>query len=385
VSADEKTTLKTLHCIGGLEIGGAETALYRTVTRFRRQRFTSVVISLMNIGPIGERLQSAGVSLIALGKRRGVPDARIVLKLARIFKMERPHLIHSNMYEANVYGLVAARLVGIPVVWSIRTADIDYNYYRAWSEIAFRTNRLLSRFPDAILFNSDAGYHYHRAHGFNNARMLVIPYGFDTELFHPNLDARHSVRAELDVPPDAFLIGRFARMDAMKDYPTFIAGAARILREHPTVYFICTGRDVNRKNGMLTQLLDAHNVSDRFVLLGHRDDMPRLMASVDFTVSSSMTEGFPNVVGEAMACGVPNIVTDVGDSAQLIDDARWVAPRKNPAALAEVMEQMLRLSTDERRAIGARARQRIVEQYDIAQTTRRLEEFYEQLLTKKKV
>ena len=228
--------------------------------------------------------------------------------------------------------------------------------------------RLLARFsgcPAVVLVNSEAGRLRHHALGYRPKRWQVIANGFDVGHYHPDPATGRQVRAELGVPDDALVVGLIARFDPMKDHAGFLDAAGRVARRHPRVRFVLAGRQVCPENPAFAAAV-AGSLAGRVSLLGERGDIARLMAAFDICcLSSAFGEGFPNVIGEAMACGVPCVATDVGDAGRIIGDTGRVVPPGNPAALAEALDDILELSPEARGQLGALARQRIVDEFSI--------------------
>ena len=196
--------------------------------------------------------------------------------------------------------------------------------------------------------------------------MVVIPNGFDLEGFKPDSSARVSVRTELGIGPNHPVIGLVARFDPQKDHRSFIDAASILAARLPSAWFVLCGDDVTWDNQELARWIDDAGIRDRVYLLGRRDDIARLLNAFDVaSLSSAYGEGFPNVVGEAMACGVPCVVTDVGDSAWIVGDTGRVVPIRDPKALADSWLALVEAGQQARQMLGARARARIIEQFDL--------------------
>jgi glycosyltransferase involved in cell wall biosynthesis len=228
---------------------------------------------------------------------------------------------------------------------------------------------------------SQAARDLHVAAGYDPAKFVFIPNGFDVMTFRPDPAARREARAELGLPEGAIAIGMVARFDAQKDHPNFIRAAALLARRLADVRFVLCGLGAGPENADLVRLLAEHGVSDRFQLLGRRSDIPRVMNALDVcTLSSSFGEAFPLAIGEAMSCGVPCVVTDLGDSAYLVaDTGRVVAPRDS-AALAGAWETLARLEPEARRRLGFAARERIVQHFALARTVEQYADLYRRAL-----
>lgn len=373
--------IKVAHFINGLQVGGAEMMLYKTVTRMNAQSFSSIVISLSEKGPVGERIEQAGIKVVALNEK-GIPGPKIIWQLRNILTDQKIDILQTYLYKANFYGLIAGRLARVPVVWGLRCSYVDFRLYHPLSSLGFRLNRMLSGFPAAIVANSEAGRRYHISKGYDRRRMTVIPNGFELGRFKPDENCRTAVRDELGIPRECILIGLIGRFDPMKDHHTFMRAAGEVARRHKEICFLLAGEGIDLSNPVLTKYVDEAQLRDRAFLLGRRDDIPRIMASLDIYASSSYSEGFPNVVGEAMACGVPCVVTDAGDSAYVVGDTGIVVPPSNAEELARGMERLIIMRPEERRRLGEAARRRVEENFDITMVVKRLEKLYTELIDK---
>ena len=373
-----------LHIITSLERGGAETMLAKLTKAMMPLGVRSVVVSLTGAGVYGAELERAGIRVISLEMRRGFFNPMALFRLIGILKQERPDLIQTWLYHADLLGLVAAKLAGLgPLCWNIRCSDMDMTHYSRLSRWLPRLLGFLSRWPDAVLANSHAGQKIHQQLGYRPRAWYVIPNGFDTEQFRPDARAREEMRAALGVAADAPVIGLVARFDPMKDHQTFLAAARILASRHPSAVFVLAGKGVEPGNPAFADALRG-GVAGRMLLLGERTDIPQLMNAFDICCLSSLTEGFPNVLGEAMACGVPCVSTDVGDAAWLISDTGLITPPHDPVVLAAAMASLLTLKPEERRQLGSRARQRIVDEFSLPVIARRYYDVYAELVNRRR-
>lgn len=372
-----------LHVITGLPIGGAQSALGRLLARIPPERFAQSVVSLGPLGEMGETWRRAGVDVEALGMRPSTPDPLAFARLVRLLRRRRPDVVQTWLYHADLLGGLAARIAGVqPVLWNLRQSDLDPKVTK-WSTraVVAASAQLSRRIPRAIVCCSGASRSVHAALGYDAARMRVILNGVDLERFRPDPDARALVRAELRVPVDARLVGMAARWHPQKDHETFLLAAAQALRRFPDARFALCGEAVEAGNSRLLGRVRELGLERSVLLLGQRRDMPRFNAALDVAaLSSAFGEGFSNSIVEAMACGAPCVTTDVGDSAAIVGDTGWVAPRRDPAALAGALEAALALSDDALRARGAAARARTAERFDAAVMARAYEEFWAESL-----
>ncbi|MDE2125506.1 MAG: glycosyltransferase [Armatimonadetes bacterium] len=378
--------MRVTHIMPALDTAGAEKMLLRLLANGDASRFEYAVISLTEPGEIGDSIASLGIPVKALGMKRGVPDPRGILWLARWLRSTRPDVVQTWMYHADLVGGLAARLAGgIPVAWCIRQTNLDPAVNRRIIMLSARLcARLSRRIPAAIVCCSEATAASHRAFGYSADRMLVLPNGYDLIEYAPDEEARVSVRQELGVPPDALLIGLMARFHPQKDHSNFLRAAAIVASSTPQAAFVLCGHQVTAGNKDLAAWIADTGLTGRVRLLGHRLDMPRIAASLDVAVSSSQGEGFPNAIAEAMCCGVPCVVTDVGGSAELVGDTGTVVPARDAAALAAGINAMLIKGASWRRQQGLAARARVEARFSITSVAARYESLYADLATRRK-
>jgi glycosyltransferase involved in cell wall biosynthesis len=370
--------LTILHLITGLETGGAERMLSRLVLRMDQNRFRSVVVSVTDAGTIGPSFAKSGIEVISLGMQRGIPHPSGLLRLARILRELRPDLLQTWLYHADFFGLITKRSGNVPrLVWNLRCSDI------ALSHTAAAVRRVLSwcsAVPDAVITNSRAGQRFHERIGYRPRRWEVIPNGFDTAEFSPNTEIRTRLRSELGILADAIVIGLPARYHPMKDHGTFLKAAAIIASERPELRFLLVGPGTEPTNRALAKAIAGQGLSGHISLLGERYDMPSVYAVLDIaTLSSAWGEGFPNVLGEAMACGVPCAATECGDARAVLGAAGFVVPRRDPEALASAWQALIAIGAEGRRSLGRAARARIVRDFDLGMIAARYGALYTEI------
>jgi glycosyltransferase involved in cell wall biosynthesis len=377
----DNSPIPMVHLITSLHVGGAQMHLYKTLCHFDRRRFDSTVISLITPGKVGEMLAREGIRVLSLDMAKGRPSLTGFWKLVVLLKKLRPTLLQTHLYHADLLGFLAGKIAGVPFIfWNIRQSNMDFSRYRQTTARTVRLCAALSTWVDKILVNSYAGLEHHANLGYNRRKMLVVPNGFDPEQFRPLPAQRASVRQELHLSHQARLVGMTARFDPQKDHTTFFQAASMVARCEPQAYFLLAGHGLEPHNPEVQFLIKSSGLAPaRVRLLGERSDMPRLMAGLDVYVSSSaFGEGFPNAIGEAMACGVPCVVTDVGDSALIVGDTGMVAPPRQPELLTRGILEILNLPGGARLSKSAAARQRILQNFTISSVVRRLESLYEQ-------
>ncbi len=339
------TTLHIVHIISGLGQGGAETVLHRLVTDQDPQTMHTV-ISLGHEGVFGPRLRAAGISVHALGmKDSPLAGLQGLWRLYGLLRRLRPDVVQTWMYHADLLGGGVARLAGIPALaWGVRNSGADLQHgSRSARAVAWVCARLSHWMPGVIIVCAEEAARRHRQWGYDADRMLVIPNGYDLSAWQPDERARAGMRLEWGVGADTPLIGSVARWNPLKDHANLLDAFARSLKRQPDLRCVLVGQGMDAGNAELASLLQRHGITEQVILLGRRDDVARILAALDLYVLSSRAEGFPNVVAEAMATGVPCVVTDVGDAARIVGDCGWVVPPRDAEALSSAIDNAVAL------------------------------------------
>jgi glycosyltransferase involved in cell wall biosynthesis len=286
-------------------------------------------------------------------------------------------MYHGNL-AAQVAGAFAQRRV--PVVWNVRQSLYGFDYEKRSTASVIRLCARLSNLPSRIIYNSRIAAAQHGAIGYQLQNSLVIPNGFITNQFTPSLEARRSVRTELGVAENAILIGLVSRYHPVKDHGNFLHAAAILLKSNPDVQFVLCGDKVNWVNASLCRLIEELKLAERIHLLDQRQDMARITAALDVACSSSSAESFPNVIGEAMSCGVPCVVTDVSDLVWIVGETGRVVPSRNAQALADGMRELVEMGSEGRAALGEAARARVITRFPLKQIGSLYQTLYEEVL-----
>ena len=372
--------MKIAHVITCLAAHGAETMLVKLLERMDRRRFQPEVFSLTGDGPLSRTIEGMGIAVHRCGMRTGPSAAAGAVRLVAGLRRFHPDLIQGWMYHGNLAAQFAGLLASprVPVLWNIRGCHHVLSEEKLSTAATIRLSAKVSHWPALILNNSAASARLHEQHlGFAADRWEVVPNGFDLDRFVPSEAARVDVRRELGLAADDLLVGLFGRYDRVKDHMSFLKAAARVREQNSLAEFVLAGEGVDDHNRDLTQQVRAMGIKHRVHLLGERTDMPRLLSAMDLVASSSTSEGFPNVIGEAMSCGVPCVVTDVGDSAWLLGEAGLAVPPRDPEALAAACIDMLQRGTGALRSLGLAGRERIARLFSIAAVASRYEEICE--------
>ena len=366
-----------LHVTTGLNVGGAEIMLLRFLTHLDNARFQPTVVSLMKPGLIGEYLQDRGIEVSSLNMNAGNPMPVNIGRLRTAIRASAPQIHHGWMYHGNLVASLAsmARLRPVPVIWSIHHSLHDIENEKPMTANVIRTLARMSKHTFAISYCSRTAADHHERYGFDSRRRIIIANGVDTQEFAPNDDARGRLRALIGVPPERLIVGNFARFHPMKDQVRLVDAAASLISRGLDLQALFIG--AGHENGVLAKRAAELGIAARVTILPARDDIKDLAPGLDaFAMTSSWGESFSLAAAEAMACGVPAIVTDIGDCAWVVGDASLVARPNDTASVAAALQRLLGLPEDERRAIGSRARRRIGEHFSMREYVRRHAELY---------
>lgn len=325
-----------------LTFGGAERQLVALARGLHQRGHRVRVVVFYAGGPLEPEVTAAGIPVLNAGKLGRWDLLSFVWRLTRILRNERPDIVHGYLGASNLLALALRLAHRGRVVWGIRATDIKISPDDWLGRFEVKLAERTSRFANLIITNSYSGKRDVVARGFPPAKTIVIPNGIDVDRFQFDPGGRVSVRAELGLGEGDVLIGRVGRIYPQKDYPTFLRAAALIAESRPRVKFLCAGSGAPALESELKALSARLGLENRVIWSSARPDMPAVYSAMDLSVSSSaFGEGTPNVVAEAMACGVPCVVTDAGDSAMVTGDPGAVVPPGNPRALADAALALL--------------------------------------------
>jgi len=360
--------MKIMHIITDLDTGGAEIMLCKLLGSMQDDvMMDSFVISLMGRGKITEQIEALGGKVETLGLKKGErPGWQTIKKLRRIVRMYNPDVIQGWMYHGNIAATMAVFSYWpiskkVKLFWNIRQTLYNIDSEKLQTRWLIVLGRWLSFLPHNIIYNSNLSLEQHIAIGYSVKNNSMIPNGFDLEKFRPDQDRYQEFRKELGISERTLLIGHISRLHPMKDHTTLLKAIDRVTKETSdskeiqSVLFLLVGHGVSR--GLST------NSSIHF--LGERSDIPRIMSALDVLVSSSAWgEGFPNVIGEAMASETPCVVTDVGDSAYIVGKYGKVCPIGGDQCIAKNLLQFI-MNDSQRKKLGQQSRKRIEKYYSI--------------------
>ena len=372
--------MRVAFVIHSLQRGGSERQLTTLAAGLAAQGHDITVFVLRGGGALEAELVDRGPIVVDASRARPWYVPAGIVQLVRDLRRWRPDIVHSYLVVPNLLVALLRPFLGpARVVWGVRAAG--EGRYHHLSRLAFAATSIAAHIPRLIIANSEAGRRYHLRRGYPARKTIAIENGVDAARFQRDPVGRDRVRAEWGVVAGAPLIGLVARPDPLKDHETFLRAAGEVAASDATARFVCVGGNAAPGVAGLEQLAARLGLADRLVWAPERDDMAAVYSAFDGGCLSSVSEGFPNVIAEAMACGTPCVVTDVGDAGALVDDLGVVVAPGDAPALAAGMRKLLDRVASEGDALRAAARRRVVERYSVAHLVERTAAALSQLLT----
>lgn len=353
--------------ITALGVGGAEHMLLKLLGAPAMAGIEQRVVALLPGGALADTLRQTGGPVQELNFLGAVPVLRGAWDLVHLARQQAPDLVHGWLYHGNLGAWLARAALPrrVPLVWSVRQSLPSLQGENAFARVGIRWNRRWSSRPDCLLFNSQQGMRQHQDFGFDMRKARYLPNGFDVARFSLQPAARTRLRAQWGVADGEQAVGLLARYHPVKDHAGFLRAVQPLMQARPGLHVVLAGPGVDAQQPALVQDMARLGLGPRVHLLGDRRDTPDVLSALDVLVSSSRAEAFSNVIGEAMACGLPCVVTEVGDSAALVADTGFSVPPGDPAALGAALQRLLDLPQQARAAMGQRARARIESDFSL--------------------
>ena len=335
--------MKILHIITSLLDGGAEGVLYQLCCNDKTNQH--IVVSLKGRGKYGKLLSKHNIKIYTLNMKPEKFSLISLFKLIKILRKEKADIIQTWLYHADFFGSIAAKLSGFKnLVWNIRHSNFNEKYTKKNLKILIKLLAKLSHLlPKKIIFCSKNAMKLHIKIGYEACKMRYIPNGYDLQKFKPQ--PRKLILKKKHTNKQSTILGCVARFHPQKDHNNLLH-ALSILKKKKLVFkCILAGLGLNKKNIILTKLIKKLNLYNEIILLGPQENINRIMKKIDIHIlASEFGEAFPNVVAEAMACGTPCVVTDVGDSSLIVGKTGWVVKPSNPELLAKSLIKALKFS-----------------------------------------
>lgn len=364
---------KVLHVIVGLNIGGAELMLYRLIKN--SPNYDHSIISLTDVGKLGAKFQRMKIKIYPLGLKKSFFLFQLfkVVKLYNLFREIKPEIVQTWMYHADILGGLVAKLSGIDnIVWNVRNNSIPQGKFSFTAFIIKFCSLFSYSIPRKIVCVGDSVLSTHLLHGYDKSKLFVIENGYEfLRKTHFAIEKKETL-----------VIGIMGRFDKLKGYDIFLETMEkyfRICKKQPKV--IMAGRGISTNNVEFSSLLANYDLPiECFDFLGEVDDIAIFYSKINLFVSSSISEGFPNVIVEAMSFGVPCLVTNVGESSSIVGDFGWVVPPNDSFRLLQELSLIEKSAFDDLGIIGEKARIRVLERYSVSIIVEKYERLYELLL-----
>ena len=359
--------MKLLFVITGLNIGGAERALHAIVNNGLDEKYIIKIISLRDRGHFGEKFKTDGIEVCCLNLQNPL---NLFLGIVKAFNFARefePDVIQGWMYHGNIFSLLFGRVTRAKpkIYWGIRQTLYDIRKEKVLTQLIIRLGAQLSFLADGIIYNSKKSQNQHECIGFSEKNSIYIPNGFDLSKWKPDAEERKALRKELEIPDNSFVIGYIGRFHQMKNVELLFEVMESVLSENANSIFVIVGENTDRENLKLKPLYEQLP-PQQVLSLGVRVDIPAVVQCMDLLcLTSAWGEGFPNVIGEAMATGTPCVATDIGDSALVIGETGWIIPPNNAELLANCINAALTESASVHNSRSIAAKKIISENYDI--------------------
>jgi len=372
--------VKIVHVISSLENGGAELMLKRLILSHRENiNFSHSVVSLTTLGPIGSDLIRLGVDVNVLDMRNIFDFHKVFFSLIKFIRCGDFDIVQTWMYHADFFGGVAAFLAGNRnIIWGVRTTKL--NKFSSSFFLRFICIFLSYFIPKVIVCAANSALKFHASLGYNKARLTFVPNGFDLSRFVFKVTDRNRIRSTFHFQDDDIVILSLGRFTYEKDHANFISAAGIVSSKYKNVKFLLVGRGVNESNQSLTSLISQTGFHQNFFLVGESDNVPAIFAAVDIFCLHSRTEAFPNVLGEAMAMGLPCISTAVGDAELILGDCGSVVPKMNSSALALSIMNFIELPYHKKLNLGECSKARVSNLFSMNSTKQCFEKIYKNIV-----
>jgi len=357
--------MKVVLLVRSLDRGGAERQLVMLARVLRDCGVDVVVVVFYDGGPFERDLVRLGIRVRSLGKAGRWDLVAFGFRFARVIKEENPDLLYGFVVTPNLLASAIKPIFPrLRVVWGVRSAHMDLSAYDWATRLVYPLEATLSSLPDLIIVNSRAGQRHLKFRGFPERKVAHVPNGIDVEQYAPSPAGRARLRAAWSQADDSILVGIVARPDPVKAHDIFVRAAKQIRDVDSRFHFICVGVDGEAATRLQALSVEL-NIADALRIEEPRDDLADVYSALDIHVMCSHSEGFPNVVAEAMACGVPCVVTDVGDAAEIVADTGEIVQPANPKDLARGVQVLSKRLDSEASTLRVAARARIVREYSL--------------------
>ena len=374
--------MKIVHIITGLRDGGAEKTLYK-ICRYDNQNEHSV-ISLQKGGKYFPLLKNLGVKVYCVNM--SFFSIFKIFNIINLLRFLKPDLVQTWLVHGDFIGSIAARLSGIKnIVWNVRYSNFELGKTKLITIVLIKTLAKLSFFiPKLIVVVSKSAKKTCNELGYYKKKLRLITNGYNLLTLKPNRYHKPYIKKKFKIKNKIPLIGTVARFDPKQDHVNLLKALSVVKAKNIDFFCVLVGSGMNKFNKKLVSEISKLGLTNYVKLLDTTHNIPRTMNDLDIHIqSSSYGEGFPNVVAEAMACGTPCVVTNVGDAAYIVGKTGWVVPPKNSIKLAKAIEIAIsEVKTVNWKKRCNQARLRIKKNFDIKKMIKSFNKIWVSVLTK---
>ena len=372
--------MKIVHVINSLETGGAEMMLLKLLQSGIYENYNVLIIVLSKKNTLSENIKKLGFNVEHLNFSKNIFLIFELIKFYKKIKFFSPNIVHSWLYHANLITALTCYLLKIKgVIWSIRQTSLDFKHNKLSTLIVAKICALISKkIPLKIIYNSYQSKESHTKFGYCKDKNIVIFNGFNTKEYKKiKIENKKNILGS-QINTKFPLVGFIGRYDVQKNHFGFFEFAKLLVDQFPRVNFILVGRKIDEKNKVILNLRKKLCLDKHVYLLGERKDIPKILNALDVFVLPSNGESFPNVVGEAMACEVPTVVTDVGASKEIVGDLGFFVNKGDMLSMAKYVLSILKLSKIKRENLGKKCRLRIKNKFNIKNISNDYKIIYEE-------
>lgn len=378
--------IKVIHIITGLGNGGAEQQLVNNLQRLDKNIYKFYVVSLTDEGYKGRDILDLGIPILSLDCKKSSYTIirffyliRAIYLLSKYMSEVNPKIIQTWLHHADLVGLIASKLAGYKnLIWSVHCSYLLPPHFTFKNRFLVKILSILSKIPKVVVFNSTAGIKSHIERGYFPRKMEKIPCGFDSIKFSPNIINREKIRKQINIAENDFVVGFVGRYHIVKDIRTFLLSVYELSKKHNNIKGVLAGENIDKSNEEILSMIKELEL-ENIILLGKRDDVPDLMNSLDLFIMTSASEGFPNVLGEAMLTGLPCLVTNVGDCREVVGNNKYVFNVGDYKEISKIASEIVNFTKEQKKELSLYNIKRIVDTYEISLVSRKYHLIYQDL------
>ena len=375
--------IKVIHIISSLDIGGAEMMLYKLVSNQKKNDVSHYIICLNKSGKLEDRIRKLKIKVYYLNFTSILNFIKSLNLLTSTVNIIKPNVIMTWLYAADLVGIfLKFRFPNIKLIWNLRCSELKFPYLKLTTYIIIKILRLFSSYPNLLIANSYSGLKSHLNLGYKTKNKIVIPNGFDTNHFKPDLILRKKLRLIYNISINDTVIGFIGKTTKIKGIDTFIEASTYAIKMSPNFKFVFIGPNLDGNNLELVNKLKKNKCFENSILLGEQNQINEVILILDFLSLTSLSEGFPNVIGESMSCQIPCVTTDVGDCKKIIGNCGIVTTSFNPKKIASDWYKLYNL-TKKDKTINKNCRKRIKNNYSLTKIVQEYDSIFLSLKNEK--